>query len=143
MSFAFFLVELLLMLKITCEISTLVNPAKSKSCETFLPRISSCSTQTSIQTVISNLQCLCSCPIFPVFKANQLFSLEINLMLNMGMFAYVIKICSKILPLSYPSVDICLQHQSPLCADVVFTPDTFYSNLRKTGVFPLKPGMPK
>ena len=52
-------------------------------------------------------------PIFPVFKANQLFSLEINvlynLMLNVGMFTYVIKISSKILPLFYPFVDICLQ----------------------------------
>ena len=64
-----------------------------------------------------------------MFKANQLFSLEINvlynLMLNMGMFTYVIKISSKILPLSYPFVDICLQDWSSLCADVVFTRDTF------------------
>ena len=63
-------------------------------------------------------------------------------MLNMGMFTYVIKSSSKILPLSYPFVDICLQDWSPLC-DVVFTHDTFHSNLRKTDVFPLKPGAPK
>ena len=31
---------------------------------------------------------------------------------------------------------------SPLCAGVVFTRDTFHSNLRKT-VFPLTPGAPK
>ena len=47
-----------------------------------------------------------------MFKANQLFSLEINvlydLMLNIGMLTYVIKISSKILPLSYPFVDICV-----------------------------------
>ena len=36
----------------------------------------------------------------------------------MGMFTYVIKISSKILPLSYPFVDICLQDRSSLCADV-------------------------
>ena len=57
-----------------------------------------------------------------MFKANQIFSLEINalygLMLNMGMFTYVIKIFSKILPLSCPFVDICLQDWSPVCADV-------------------------
>ena len=44
--------------------------------------------------------------IFPVFKAYQLFLLEINvlynLILNMGMFMYhASKISSKILPLSY------------------------------------------
>ena len=43
-------------------------------------------------------------PDFPVFKANQLFSLEVNalynLILNMGMFTYGVKISSKILPLS-------------------------------------------
>ena len=87
-----------------------------------------------------------SCPIFPVFKANQLFSLEIivlyNLMLNMEMFTYVIKISSKILPHSYPFVDISLLDWSPLCAGVVFTRDTFHSNLRKT-VFPLTPDAPK
>ena len=53
--------------------------------------------------------------IFPVFKAYQLFLLEINvyynLILNMVMSTYhVIKISSKILPLSYPFVDICLQN---------------------------------
>ena len=63
-------------------------------------------------------------------------------MLNMGMFTYVIKSSSKILPLSCPFVDICLQDWSPLCIDVVFTSDTFHSNLRKT-VFPLNPGAPK
>ena len=63
-------------------------------------------------------------------------------MLNMGMFTYVIKSSSKILPLSYPFVDICLQDWSPLC-DVVFNHDTFHSNLRKTDVFPLTPGAPK
>ena len=45
--------------------------------------------------------------------------------------------------LPYPFVDICLQDWSPLCSDVVFTRDTFHSNLRKTDVFPLKPGAPK
>ena len=64
-------------------------------------------------------------------------------MLNMGMFTYVIKISSKILPLSCPFVDICLQDWGPLCADVVFIRDTFHSNLRKTDAFPLKPGAPK
>ena len=64
-------------------------------------------------------------------------------MLNMGMFTYVIKSSNKILPLSCPFVDIYLQDWSPLCADVVFTSDTFHSNLRKTDVFPLKPGAPK
>ena len=73
--------------------------------------------------------------IFPVFKAYQLFLLEINilynLVLNMVMFTYqVIKISSKILPLSYPFfVDICL------FAAIVFTGDTFHSNLRKTDRF--------
>ena len=64
-------------------------------------------------------------------------------MLNMGMFTYVIKISSKILPLSCPFVNICLQDWGPLCADVVFIRDTFHSNLRKTDAFPLKPGAPK
>ena len=72
-----------------------------------------------------------------MFKANQLFSLEINvlynLMLNMGMFTF----SSKIIPLSYPFVAICLQDWSPLCADVVFTRDTFWSNLRDA--FPGRP----
>ena len=45
--------------------------------------------------------------IFPVFKAYQLFLLEINafynLILNMEMFTYqVINISSQILPFSYP-----------------------------------------
>ena len=64
-------------------------------------------------------------------------------MLNMGMFTCSIKISNKMLPLSKPFVDICLQDWSPLCADVIFTRDTFHSNLRKTDVFPLKPGAPK
>ena len=55
----------------------------------------------------------------------------------MGMFTYVIKISSKILPLSFPFVDICLQDWSSICADVVFTHGTFHSNLRKTDVFSL------
>ena len=59
------------------------------------------------------------------------------------MFTYLIKIYSKIHPLSYLFVDICLQDWSPLCADVVFTSDTVHSNLIKTDVFPLKPGAPK
>ena len=63
-------------------------------------------------------------------------------MLNMEMFTYVIKISSKILPHSYPFVDISLLDWSPLCAGVVFTRNTFHSNLRKT-VFPLTPGAPK
>ena len=74
--------------------------------------------------------------IFPVSKANQLFLLEIsvlyNLFLNMGMFTcHVIKIASKILPLSYSFVDICLQIWRPPFAEIVFTRDTFYSNLKK------------
>ena len=59
------------------------------------------------------------------------------------MFTYLIKIYSKIHPLSYLFVDICLQDWSPLCADVVFTHDFFPFNLRKTDVFPIKPGTPK
>ena len=59
------------------------------------------------------------------------------------MFTYIIKISSKILPLSYPFVDISLEDWSPLCADVVFSRGTFHSNLRKTDVFPLTPGAPK
>ena len=55
----------------------------------------------------------------------------------MGMFTYVIKISSKILPLSYPFVDICLQDWSSVFAEIAFTHDTFHSNLRKTDVFPL------
>ena len=62
-------------------------------------------------------------------------------MLNMAMFTFAIKISSKILPL-LPFVVICLQDWSPLCADIVFTRDSFHSNLRKT-CFPLKPGAPK
>ena len=78
--------------------------------------------------------------IFPVLKANQLFLLEIsvlyNLFLNMGMFTcHVIKIASKILPLSYSFVDICLQIWRPPFAEIVFTRDTFYSNLKKTDRF--------
>ena len=63
-------------------------------------------------------------------------------MLNMGMFTYVIKSCSEILPI-LALLWTCLQDWSPLCADVVFTSDTVHSNLRKTDVFPLKPGAPK
>ena len=78
--------------------------------------------------------------IFPVFKAYQLFLLEINvlynLILNMEMFTYhVIKISSKILPLSYPFVDICPQNRRSLFADIVFNRDTFHSSLRKTDRF--------
>ena len=62
-------------------------------------------------------------------------------MLNMAMFTFAIKISSKILPL-LPFVVIRLQDWSPLCADVIFTRDSFHSNLRKT-CFPLKPGAPK
>ena len=51
--------------------------------------------------------------IIPVLKAYQIFLLEINVVynsiLNMEMFSYyVIKISSKILPLPYLFVDICL-----------------------------------
>ena len=56
-------------------------------------------------------------------------------MLNMAMFTFAIKISSKILPV-LPFVVICLQDWNPLCADVVFTRDSFHSNLRKT-CFPL------
>ena len=44
---------------------------------------------------------------------------------------------------SCPFVDISLQGWSILCADVVFTRDTFLNNLRKTNAFPLTPGAPK
>ena len=51
----------------------------------------------------------------------------------MGMFTYyVIKISSKILPLSYPFVDKYLQKWTTLFPDIVFTRDIFHSNLRKT-----------
>ena len=78
--------------------------------------------------------------IFPVFKANQLFLVEINvfynLILNMGMFTcHVIKISSNILPLFYPFADISLQNWRPLFLDTVFTRDTIHSNLRKTNRF--------
>ena len=54
----------------------------------------------------------------------------------MGMFTYhVIKTSSKILPLSYPFVDICCRNWRPLFADIVFTRDTFHSNLRKIDRF--------
>ena len=44
----------------------------------------------------------------------------------MGMFTYqVIKIFSKILPLSYIFVEICLQNWRPLFADIVFIRDIF------------------
>ena len=51
--------------------------------------------------------------IIPVLKAYQIFLLEINVVynsiLNMEMFSYyVIKISSKILPLPYLFVDMCL-----------------------------------
>ena len=92
-----------------------------------------------------------------MFKANQLFPLEINvlysLMFDMGMFTYVIKIASKIPPFCSTFVDIIplrmltpmlpLQDWSPLFADVVFTRNTFHLNLRNTDVFPLAPGAPK
>ena len=61
----------------------------------------------------------------------------------MGIFINVLKISSKSFTLSCPFVDICFQDLNPLCADVVLTLDTFHSNLRKTDVFPLKPGAPK
>ena len=32
---------------------------------------------------MTNLKCLCSSPTFSVFKANQLFSLEINVLYNL------------------------------------------------------------
>ena len=64
-------------------------------------------------------------------------------MLTMEMFTCVIKISSKILPLSYPFVDISLEDWSPLCADVVFSRENFHSNLIKTDVFPLTPSAPK
>ena len=78
--------------------------------------------------------------IFPVFKAYQLFLLETkvlhNLILNMGMFTHhVIKISSKIFFLSYPFLVICLQNWRFLFADIVFTRNTFHSNLRKTDRF--------
>ena len=53
-----------------------------------------------------------------------------------------LKFSSKILPHSYLFVDISLLDWSPLCSGVVFTRDTFHSNLRKT-VFLLTPGAPK
>ena len=56
----------------------------------------------------------------------------------MGMSTYVIKSSSKILPLSFLFVDIYLQDWSPLCADVVFTRDTFHSNPKKNWCFSAK-----
>ena len=64
-------------------------------------------------------------------------------MLTMEMFTYVIKISSKILPLSYPFVDMSLQDWTSFWADVVFSRDSFHSNLRKSDAFPLIPGAPK
>ena len=61
----------------------------------------------------------------------------------MGILTYVIKISSKILPFSYPFVDICLQDWSLFCADVVFTGETFHSNLKQSDIFPLTPSAPK
>ena len=52
----------------------------------------------------------------------------------MGMFTYhFIKISSKILPYSYSFVG--LQNWKSIFADIVFTRDTFHSNLRKTDRF--------
>ena len=52
------------------------------------------------------------------------------------MFTYhAIKISSKILLLSYPFVGICLQNWRLLFADILFTRETFHSNLRKTDRF--------
>ena len=66
------------------------------------------------------------------FVAEVTFNVLYNLILNMGMFTYhIIKIYSKILPLSYPQVDICLQNWRPLFVDIVFTRDACHSNLRK------------
>ena len=57
-------------------------------------------------------------------------------MFNIGMFTcHTMKISSKILPLSYPFVDLYLQNWRPLFADIVFTHDTFHSDLRKTDGF--------
>ena len=38
----------------------------------------------------------------------------------MGMLAYVIKIASRMIPFSYPFVEICLQDYSPLCAGSIY-----------------------
>ena len=46
-----------------------------------------------------------------------------------------LKFPGKILPLSNPFVDICLQNWRLCFADIVFTRDTFHSNLRKTDTF--------
>ena len=37
-------------------------------------------------------------------------------------------------------ISVCLHDWSRLCADIVFTRDTFHSNQGKTDDFPLKPG---
>ena len=64
---------------------------------------------------------------FQRLKLTNYFPLKLlyYLMLNMEMFTYVIKVSSKILPLSYPFVNISFQDWSPLCADVIF--DTIVS----------------
>ena len=129
MAFAFFLLDLLL-LKITLRreflqnfnlLETKVNPARNSS-------------------VWSLVFMFSVYFFFPVFKAYQLFLLEINvlynLILNIGMFIYhASKISRKILPLSYSFVDICLQNWRPIFAEIVFSRDTFHSNLRKTDRF--------
>ena len=52
----------------------------------------------------------------------------------MGMFMYhASEISSKILPLSYSFMDICLQNW--IFTEIVFSRDTFHSNLRKTDRF--------
>ena len=61
----------------------------------------------------------------------------------MGMLTYVIKIFRKILPFSYPFVEIRLQDWSLFFAYVVFTHDTFHSNLRQADIFLLTPSAPK
>ena len=74
-----------------------------------------------------------------MFKANQLFAIETNvlydLILNKGMFTYVIKISTKIFPLSYLFVDICLQDWSHLCADIVFTHEDLPLQSKKNWYF--------
>ena len=144
MSFAFFLLDLLL-LKITLRreflrnfnlLKTKVNPARNSSAYIIMQYTNKYISWHDLSLVFMFSVYF----IFPVFKAYQLFLLEINvlynLILNIGMFIYhASKISRKILPLSYSFVDICLQNWRPIFAEIVFSRDTFHSNLRKTDRF--------
>ena len=144
MSFVFFLLALLL-LKITLRreflrnfnlLKTKVNPARNSSAYIIMQYTNKYISWHDLSLVFMFSVYF----TFPLFKAYRLFLFEINvlynLILNMGMFTYhFIKISSKILPYSYSFVGICLQNWKSLFVDMVFTRDTFHSNLRKTDRF--------